>query len=351
MAEHDLRSPALPQAVSDCRAQILGAAALWIAFYHSHIRFAALSASPVWTAVAVFLDTVRTSGNAGVDVFLLLSGFGLYYSFARDGSLKRFYRKRALRVLPPFLIVSAIWTAMEGYGGMLYVRRVLLLDFFTDGNTTCWYVNLLVILYILYPLVHKCIAKRPIVSAVAWSAGSVALTLALYRFAPELYKNIHLALPRVPVFVLGVVLGKCAYENKRFPRAVTWAAAAFAALTFALLLFLNATGRAFPRDIVKLYLYCPFALSLVLTRTAIASRRGKGTKGFLSRVGAYSFEIYLLYEKVAASCTRIFTTDDRMHLLYYVPVFLLTALLAVALHAFCARIVRVGSTDGGDICR
>ena len=129
------------------------------------------------------------------------------------------------------------------------------------------------------------------------------------------------------------------------------ASAAFAALTFALLLVLNATGRSFPRDILKLYLYCPFALSLVLAVSAIPAGWCRTARGLLARVGAISFEIYLLYEKVAQFSTWLFRTDDRMHLLYYIPVFVVTMLLAAALHRTCARIVRAfGQPDGGTVC-
>ena len=51
-------------------------------------------------------------GSSGVDIFLLLSGLGLYYSFSKDNTIKNFYFKRVKRVLIPYLIVSVpvyIW--------------------------------------------------------------------------------------------------------------------------------------------------------------------------------------------------------------------------------------------------
>ena len=40
-------------------------------------------------------------GSSGVDIFLLLSGLGLYYSFSKNNSIKDFYSKRLKRVLVP----------------------------------------------------------------------------------------------------------------------------------------------------------------------------------------------------------------------------------------------------------
>ena len=333
-------------AVSRHRTAIMGAAALWIVFYHSHLNLHAASGSAVWTAIAFVLDTIRRSGNAGVDIFLLLSGFGLYFSLSRDERITRFYFKRAQRLLPPFLIVSVLWNAREGLGAAGYVRRVLLLDFFSDGNTTFWYVNLLVILYILYPFLHRCFNRSPFAALFGGCALSAALTLALYFFAPSLYTNIHLALPRIPVFLCGVLLGKLTYEKKSVPRFVLWASAACVALMFTVLLVLNVKQLPFPREIVKYYTYCPFAVSLTLCAAALFDRPVlRGVQRLCGIVGRYSFEIYLLYEKLAVVCVPVFLADDRTHTLYYVPVFVLTMVLAVLLHEVCARITHTGTEE------
>ena len=45
-------------------------------------------------------------GSSGVDIFLFLSGFGLYYSFKKNQDLRTFFKKRFTRILIPYFIIS-----------------------------------------------------------------------------------------------------------------------------------------------------------------------------------------------------------------------------------------------------
>ena len=54
-------------------------------------------------SVYLFYKYIRSSG---VDIFLLLSGLGLYYSWKRNSDLMAFYRKRFARILIPYFIVA-----------------------------------------------------------------------------------------------------------------------------------------------------------------------------------------------------------------------------------------------------
>ncbi len=56
--------------------------------------------------------------------------------------------------------------------------------------------------------------------------------------------------------------------------------------------------------------------------------------------GGFSFEIYLLFEKVDRLCKPVFSVDDGMHVVYYVPVFVTTILLSVTLQQACKYLTR-----------
>ena len=44
------------------------------------------------------------------EIFVFLSGMGLYYSFSKDSNVKKFYIKRYKRILIPYVIVAiAFW--------------------------------------------------------------------------------------------------------------------------------------------------------------------------------------------------------------------------------------------------
>lgn len=330
-------------AVSRFRGVLLGAAALWIAWYHSYMHFNAVQPfTKATTVLAVLLNTVRSNGNAGVDVFLILSGLGLYFSFEKTPKTLPFYKKRALRVLPPFLIVSVIWTGMDCTGGFLtFFKRVFLLDFFTEGSTTCWYVNLLLILYIVYPLVHRFVRRRNTAGVAVLIALSVALALALRFAAPGFFWNVQLAVLRLPVFFCGVWLGKMVYEKKEISRLWLWAAGAVFAACWIWYLYLNLRQIRIENPFLLFYPFCPFTVSAVLLGSAFFARFPLARlQKILAWFGGFSFEIYLLYEKTAMTCKEIFPVDDSMHIVYYVPVFVTTMLLSIALQKVCAYLRR-----------
>lgn len=71
--------------LSQYRSQLMGLAMLWVMLFHAYeLRFGVL-----------LLDGFRAVGFAGVDIFLLLSGMGLYVSLSRTvrgGAIVRLLR-------------------------------------------------------------------------------------------------------------------------------------------------------------------------------------------------------------------------------------------------------------------
>lgn len=53
-------------------------------------------------------------GNVGVDIFLLLSGIGLYYSYERSSA--GFFKRRLSRVLIPHLIFAVPYRDIKSRG-------------------------------------------------------------------------------------------------------------------------------------------------------------------------------------------------------------------------------------------
>lgn len=122
-----------------------------------------------------YLHPLSSFWGVWVDIFLLLSGFGLTKSsLKRPLTKKEFFKKRILRVAIPFWILLTmifiadaiflwttyeIWTIIKSY--LIFFPRA---DIWWDINSPFWYLTLLIFLYILYGfLFHK---KYPIISAI-----------------------------------------------------------------------------------------------------------------------------------------------------------------------------------------
>ena len=72
-------------------------AILWVVFFHAQLGLGGL------------LYDVQKIGYGGVDMFLFLSGFGLYHSLSRDADAGRYLLRRARRLLPAYLPFCAVW--------------------------------------------------------------------------------------------------------------------------------------------------------------------------------------------------------------------------------------------------
>ena len=90
--------------------------------------------------INLFYRYIRSSG---VDMFLLLSGLGLYFSWKKKPEPKAFYKKRYMRILIPYFIVAVpawIWLDIfwmdKGWGA--FFKDISFISFFFEEtrNTT-----------------------------------------------------------------------------------------------------------------------------------------------------------------------------------------------------------------------
>ena len=138
--------------ISKYRTQLMGIAIIWIMLFHSHIH-----------PTNIILSTIKSMGYGGVDIFMFLSGFGIYYSlFIKKETLKVFYKKRALRVLPYYipivLLISIFYYVHDVWDIKQCFYNVTTLGFwFGLGHFKIfdWYVPSLLMLYLFSPLLAK----------------------------------------------------------------------------------------------------------------------------------------------------------------------------------------------------
>lgn len=192
------------------RDELKGLAVLWIVC--SHMRL------PVQSPV---LSQLLRCGYGGVDVLMLLSGYGLYRSLERSDDLKGYLRRRAARLLPAYLPFCLLWlcvmTPLYRPSPVAALRTALgnlLMIGFTSGApyTISWYMDALLFTILLAPAFYACLGggRSP------WR--SLALLLALsFALGPCFIADERLIVfSRFPVFVLG--MGATMQERFPLPR-------------------------------------------------------------------------------------------------------------------------------------
>ncbi|MDO5124131.1 MAG: acyltransferase [Eubacteriales bacterium] len=320
------------------RDYLFGIATLMVVLFHSYIIFSALLPDAPW--LADMLTVIKGTMNKGVEIFLFLSGIGLYYSMSKKPSLKEFYKKRATRILPALFIVSAIWFALREPNGLWgYLSDVFFITFFTEGTRVFWYFVLTIFLYIIYPLIHKLFEKTRLYGLILSVTAVVLINILLMSFAPKFYGNIEIALTRIPVFLVGAWIGKHVKDGVKISN--LWLLVAFSVMTACFLFYKFQPISEKEYLYIYRYLGSFFAISLLFLWGAIFDKFSLGPFGtFLVWIGGYSMEIYLIQEKVGILNYNNFHTNDPTMIVYYFTMLIFTIILAMGLKALCNNLDR-----------
>lgn len=179
--------------ISTYRSELMGWAILWIMMLH----FTFNQIKP--------LGFIAQYGFAGVEIFMLVSGFGLYYSLDKDHHIIRFYKKRLLRIFPTYYLLGIIASFLLFSDNLSsYLFRYTTIGFWTGGVYWEWYIPSLVVLYLVSPLLKKLIDRY------VYLAGGVALCtlgLACYLVNKDqiLDRPHFFFLYRIPAFIFGMI--------------------------------------------------------------------------------------------------------------------------------------------------
>jgi peptidoglycan/LPS O-acetylase OafA/YrhL len=180
------------------------------------------------------LRYIGWTGDAGVGLFLLISGFGLTFGLLAYGrsrlDLPDYYRRRALRIYPLWWtahIAFALTWLFTGWG-IAFTHKGMLLSMlgvrFTPGlfdffSPSWWFIGLLIQLYLIYPLLWWALRSRgPLwlfcVSAAVAIAARFAGLLVGHAYMPEWERGAFF-LTRLPEFVAGMSLAAYWISNAR----------------------------------------------------------------------------------------------------------------------------------------
>ena len=122
---------------STSRTQIMGVSMMLVVLFHSGFE---LSAVPI-------LSLLKQWGDIGVDMFLLMSGMGIYHSLNKKPDTAAYIRNRFRRILPAHLIVCGCWfffldIVLYREGILTFLMDVTSLNFWINGRLTTWYLCL-----------------------------------------------------------------------------------------------------------------------------------------------------------------------------------------------------------------
>lgn len=195
--------------LSKYRSSLMGVAILWIIVFHypipKHIPF---------------FSYVFMHGYSGVDIFLFLSAFGLYYSMRKNGNILTFYKKRFCRIFPIYWFVLLL-PIYKGVYGMSEISNIIYcattIGYWINKTYLFWYVSCIVVFYAFFPLYYRLLNKRglkiSIISLVlAFMLMSLYALFVHYKIG-NFNTDLIFSIARIPVFIIGSILGYYMYDN------------------------------------------------------------------------------------------------------------------------------------------
>lgn len=328
------RSPLTLRDVSAHRSVLYGFAALWILFHHTPLAFSGRGLSRV-------LGWIQHHGSCGVDMFLLLTGFGLYRSLNRDPRVGAFYLRRLERVALPASVATAIYLGLvRSSSTLVYVCSMLIFPFWL-GVPGYWYVAFILVMYLIYPLIYRLQRSRP---GMLWVLFVMAVAFAWlgdrYVGVDQLSTR-ELGVLRIPIFLLGCILAPRVDRGEGIPKwALPVCLAGFVGLTLL-------SGRPPEEDLfLRAMSYGFLAPALILVLTWLARLCTRGSVGrFVYRCfafcGGISLEIYLLFQTINIALRKgRAAIGNPSPLKLNLTAAILTILLAVVLQWLCRLIAR-----------
>ena len=169
------------------------------------------------------LSRLLTMGNYGVDLFLLLSGIGVYYSLSKQSATSLggvlWYKKRLNRIIIPYLIVYIPYSIVMLLQGKYTMGECLLclstLEYWVS-HRGAWFVSLILVLYLLSPQLFIMMKSKG-----RWLyegliiVGIMAICNSVEPSGSGFVSNVVFALGRVPSFLLGMGLGNLCQQNRK----------------------------------------------------------------------------------------------------------------------------------------
>ncbi len=250
--------------------------------------------------------------------FLLLSGFGLFFSFSRNPDVRSFYYRRLKRLLIPYILLSAWYFIYTDFivssNPIGFLGHITTLAFWTEGNFGgMWYIAVSVLLYSLFPIFYKFMfeTKKYIGVRTLFLIGlMVAINAIIYFQFPSYNKMVSIGVSKLPMFIIGIYIGWLADCNmfvyRQLPPPITVKTIRAHSHTLLLLVgivlvpwFLFNVLRGSSEFFTAYYVMSEKLISIpILCLAFVAMERihiFRYVKMFLNWFGRYTLELYVLH--------------------------------------------------------
>lgn len=262
------------QSMTKYRLALFGLAVIWIffrhTFYYNQVMY------------SVFSPIVKI-GDCGVDIFMFLSGFGLYFSYEKCKSKLEFYKKRVLRIVPTVVFLLAAFAILKDFTQGKHITTIIHPGYyFFSIYANYWFIGAILLFYTLFPFISFYVKRNARLFSVVSVLFSLAGITCIHFLNVGLLGQLVVYLARFPIFVLGAVFAH--NQNLLSCRKTLVLSCLF---SIPLLIFL-------PKDYQRM-MYFPLALFVSILLPQFFNKFPSPLVSFLNKMGKISLEFYLIH--------------------------------------------------------
>lgn len=317
--------------LSKYRTELMGLSAVMILLCH---------ASGNGIEMPVFLRYTIVQAQIGVNVFLFLSGMGLWYSLSKLlCSMRRWYLVRYSKLLVPYFIIQGTLTTIsciryDTLDFRFWLSSISTIEFWFS-HRAAWFVALLIPLYCVAPLLYSFFKAQSTVKVVILMIATYIIALfPLSKFGIQLdnnnvFYNIQFVMIRVPSFILGMYMAPYIKENANLK--IIW---------FIPMLIGACVIFALTRTPIDAYMFLVLPIMYVMVRLFLIKDTSWFNR-FCYFFGGISLESYLWngLRIVIIPLMAYFSIPDYNNLLMYSLVLMVGTLLSVVVKKISIPII------------
>lgn len=283
--------------ISRFRGELMGTAMLFVILFH------------VGLPREDMFFGLRRIGNIGVDMFLFLSGIGLWFSWAKNSDLKSFFYRRFIRIYPVWLLVAGVYYMTDYFCPNLVMHRghstsiIDLIgdisvnwDFWLHDELTFWYIPAIMMLYLFAPFYMTLIERHPVYR---WLPVVMVMWCILVEYVTPIHQAVgHLEIfwSRVPIFFIGINMGEMVRRKDQIDGTGIWMIILMFVMALASSIFLEQVRHGeFPLFLERM-LYIPLTVTAILLLNRVFRRTPSWLNSAAKFVGAISLEAYLVHD-------------------------------------------------------
>ena len=278
--------------LSENRAALMGFATLWVMYNHARLLGLTATSRPFF-----FL---QHAAHVSVDIFFMLSGFGIYHSLSRK-SVKDYFLGRLIKLMPvwgSFLLAHMIIDRLV-FGLTFSIKEITGFLSFQGfiaglGNQGNWYVYTIFFYYLIAPVPFSFFRESKnrlrtciILTAVCWIAS--------YSYFGN--RDLLITFIRIPAFLFGMYMASDESVKKALSKKGILVCAAIV-LVFGIIHYFVLTG--FTDDVLWDYglwwhALIPMTIPLSVLLCLMFSKLPAVITGIFKILGSASLEIFLAH--------------------------------------------------------